>query len=274
MDQHGGIYTSLGNEAHPSQFHHSSLLANRDVAMAGEIEVRNGQVQYMSNQSGHYQPPDAMLEQAKNFLKNQGVDFSQARVEPTGFPPSTQPRLAPQAAPITPEGRPLVAPAVVDPNAPRTVATVADPAAPRAPVVDPAAPRIPAAAVDPAVARAAQIADVAGRVGRPLVVVGAAVDAYNLYNAENKVEEGSRIAGGWAGAWAGGTVGAKGGAIVGTFIGGPVGTVVGGVIGGVVGGVAGYLAGSEVGQAAYNVLKEPVGAIADGAKNVWNSIFG
>lgn len=274
MDQHGGIYPSLGTEAHPSQFHHSSLLASRDVAMAGEIEVRNGQLRYISNQSGHYQPPNAMLEQGNNFLKAQGVDFSQATVEPSRFPPSTKPRLAPQAAPITPEGRPVVTPPVVDPNAPRTAAPVVDPAAPRVSGVDPAAPRVPVGAVDPAVARATQIADVAGKVGRPLVVVGAAVDAYNLYHAENKVEEGSRIAGGWAGAWAGGAMGAKGGAVVGTFIGGPVGTVVGGIVGGVVGGVAGYLAGTEVGQAAYNVLKEPVGAAIDGVKSAWNSLFG
>lgn len=282
MDQHGNLYTSLGREARPSQFHHSSLLAGHDVSMAGEIEVRNGQLKFISNVSGHYQPPGSLLTQAETHLRGQGVDFSQATVEPSRFPPSTEPRVAPRVAPMTPEGRPVVAPTVVDPTAPRTTAPV-DPAAPRAPVVDPAVPRLPA--VDPAVARATQIADVAGKVGRPLIVVGVAVDAYNLYTAENKVEAGSSIAGGWAGAWAGGTLGAKGGAVIGTFIGGPVGTVVGGVVGGVAGGVVGYIAGSELGKAAYNALKEPVGAvidagkevvggIADGAKKAWNSIFG
>lgn len=283
MDQHGNMYTSLGHEARPTQFHHSSLLAGRDVAMAGEIQVKNGQLTYMTNQSGHYQPPNNLLTQAETHLKAQGLDFSKATVEPSPFRPSTEPRLAPRPAPMTAEGKPFVGP-VVDPAAPKAP-VVADPAAPKAPVVDPVAPKTTVPTIDPAVARASQIADVAGKVGRPLIVVGAAVDAYNLYNAENKVEEGSRIAGGWAGAWAGGTLGAKGGAIVGTFIGGPVGTVVGGIVGGVVGGVVGYVAGSEVGKAAYDLLKEPVGAvidtgkqvvgdIADGAKKVWNSIFG
>lgn len=283
MDQHGNIYTSLGHEAKPSYFHHSSLLGGRDVAMAGEIDVRNGQLKFMSNQSGHYQPPNNLLTQAETHLKAQGLDFSQATVEPSRFPPSTAPRVDPRVAPMTAEGKPFVGP-VADPVT-ATPTTAVDPAAPKTAAVDPAAPRTNVPHVDPAVARASQIADVAGKVGRPLVVVGAAVDAYNLYNADNKVEEGSRIAGGWAGAWAGGTLGAKGGAVVGTFIGGPVGTVVGGIVGGVVGGVVGYVAGSELGKAAYDVLKEPVGAvidagkevvggIADGAKKVWNSIFG
>jgi len=282
MDQHGNIYTSLGHEARPSHFHHSSLLAGHDVAMAGEIEVRNGQLKFINNQSGHYQPPNNLLTQAETHLKAQGLDFSQATVEQSRFPTSTEPRVAPRTAPMTAEGKPFVGP-VVDPVT--TPNTAVDPAAPRTGAVDPAAPRTAVPHVDPSVARAAQIADVAGKVGRPLIVVGAAVDAYNLYNAENKVEEGSRIAGGWAGAWAGGTLGAKGGAVVGTFIGGPVGTVVGGIVGGVVGGVVGYVAGSELGKAAYDALKEPVGAvidagkqvvgdIADGAKKVWNSIFG
>ncbi|HJR74317.1 MAG TPA: hypothetical protein VJ806_11835 [Luteimonas sp.] len=283
MDQHGNIYTSLGHEAHPGKFHHSSLLAGHDVAMAGELEVKNGQLKFMNNQSGHYQPPNNLLTQAQTQLKAQGLDFSQASVEPSRFAASTEPRMAPRAAPMTPEGKPFVGP-VVDPAAPKAP-VVADPAAPKAPVVDPVAPKTTVPTIDPAVTRASQIADVAGKVGRPLIVVGAAVDAYNLYNADNKVEEGSRIAGGWAGAWAGGTLGAKGGAVVGTFIGGPVGTVVGGIVGGVVGGVVGYIAGSEVGKAAYDALKEPVGAvidtgkqvvsdIADGAKKAWNSIFG
>lgn len=283
MDQHGNIYTSLGNEARPSHFHHSSLLGGRDVAMAGEIEVRNGQLKFINNQSGHYQPPNNLLAQAETHLKAQGLDFSQATVEPSRFPASTAPRVDPRVAPMTAEGKPFVGP-VVDPVT-TSPTTAVDPAAPRTGAVDPVAPRTAVPHFDPAVARATQIADVAGKVGRPLIVVGAAVDAYNLYNAENKVEEGSRIAGGWAGAWAGGTLGAKGGAIVGTFIGGPVGTVVGGIVGGVVGGVVGYIAGSELGQAAYDLLKEPVGEvieagkeivsdIADGAKKVWNSIFG
>lgn len=65
---------------------------------------------------------------------------------------------------------------------------------------------------------------------------------------------GATVAGAAAGAWGG----AKVGAAIGAF-GGPVGIAVGGIVGGVVGGFVGGGAGA---------------AIADGAKKLWNGLFG
>lgn len=266
MDQHGNMYASMGaDRPGVGKFHHSSLLAGHDVSMAGEIRVENGQLKSMTNASGHYAPSEQMLARAESHLKGQGLDFSQASVTPSGFAQDTRPRVEPRPAPMTADGRPAATAPSIDPAATRP--TLVDPAnVAKTPPMPEAVTAPKVAAVDPAVARAAQIADIAGKVGRPLLVVGAAIDTYNLVTSDNKVETGSRIAGGWAGAWGG----AQAGAAIGTFVGGPIGTVVGGVVGG----VAGYMVGSEVGQAAYDALKEPVGTAVEGVKDAWNSIFG
>lgn len=52
-------------------YHHSSLLAGQPVACAGEIEVVNGFVTWLSNKSGHYAPdPDHLLQILHQLQKN------------------------------------------------------------------------------------------------------------------------------------------------------------------------------------------------------------
>lgn len=71
MDHDGKMYASLYTE--PGKFHHSSFLAGRPVAAAGEIEVRNGEVVYLSRKSGHYRPSEAQLSQVAQNLSAHGI---------------------------------------------------------------------------------------------------------------------------------------------------------------------------------------------------------
>lgn len=73
------------------------------------------------------------------------------------------------------------------------------------------------------------------------------------------------------GAVVGGLVGAKYGAIAGSFI--PI-PVVGTVGGALVGGAIGAFIGSKAGKAVGTALKEAGSTVVDGAKKVWNGLFG
>ncbi len=88
-------------------------------------------------------------------------------------------------------------------------------------------------------------------VGKVALPVAVAVDAYSIYNSDNKPKEVSRVVGGWTGALAGGEVGAAAGTMV--FPG--IGTAVGGFVGGIAGSVGGYFVGSSIGTSVYNFFK-------------------
>ncbi|MGB3082400.1 MAG: hypothetical protein WBB86_05385, partial [Candidatus Omnitrophota bacterium] len=103
----------------------------------------------------------------------------------------------------------------------------------------------------------------------PLMVIGIALDAKDLYDAhqKDKLEGGHRnltaTSGRVAGAWAGAAIGAKGGAMAGAAIGalfGGVGAVpgaiIGGILGGIIGGVAGSMGGEYVATKAYDKATE------------------
>ncbi len=95
----------------------------------------------------------------------------------------------------------------------------------------------------------------AKHLGKGLVVVGIAADAYDLktsYDADKARGDGrytetkkavGRVAGGWSGAIGG----AAAGAAIGSIVPG-VGTAIGGLVGGVVGGIGGSIGGSKLGE--------------------------
>ncbi|WP_134768551.1 hypothetical protein [Nocardioides sp. 1609] len=60
------------------KYHHSSLLAGEDVAMAGEIRVENGVIKEMSAKSGHYRPKRENCVQFLHWLEKDGIplDFA------------------------------------------------------------------------------------------------------------------------------------------------------------------------------------------------------
>jgi hypothetical protein len=71
MDLSGRLYVSSIQQ--PGLFNHSSLLAGRSVICAGEIIIIDGKIKYISNRSGHYQPPDKTLNIAIDKLREKGV---------------------------------------------------------------------------------------------------------------------------------------------------------------------------------------------------------
>ena len=93
---------------------------------------------------------------------------------------------------------------------------------------------------------------------RGAMFVGAGMDAFSVGSEAhqsmqtgdwgNTIDEGARVAGGWAGAYAGAKTLGTLGAGLGTMVAPGMGTVVGGAIGGFLGGMAGYLGGSALGQ--------------------------
>ena len=114
------------------------------------------------------------------------------------------------------------------------------------------------AVTSPATAKVAGALKGLKPMARGAMVVGAGMDAFSVGNEarqsmdsgnwDNTIDEGARVAGGWAGAYAG----AKGmgalGAGIGTMIAPGMGTIIGGALGGFLGGVGGYMGGSALGQ--------------------------
>ncbi|MGF6851224.1 hypothetical protein [Paraburkholderia sp. CI3] len=75
MSYDGEVYVSCNHK--PGQFHHSSFLAGKPVAAAGEIQVEHGEVKLVNRMSGHYQPTAEQLNQFVDHLHAQGVhDFT------------------------------------------------------------------------------------------------------------------------------------------------------------------------------------------------------
>jgi hypothetical protein len=71
MDGSGNVYATLDQQV--GHIHHSSLLGGQPVVGAGEIEVRDGQLVAMTDQSGHYRPEGYMNDQVLRSLRDQGV---------------------------------------------------------------------------------------------------------------------------------------------------------------------------------------------------------
>lgn len=88
MDQHGDIFASQHQiEGH---FHHSSFLGGEPVGAAGELGAKDGKVQLISNNSGHYRPTKT---DAYNFIKHlyndKGAFFDRENLDVKFDPRST-----------------------------------------------------------------------------------------------------------------------------------------------------------------------------------------
>jgi hypothetical protein len=73
MSAEGNIYAGGHAVGHR---HHSSFLAGGAVAGAGEMEVHNGRLLWISNKSGHYRPDFFMLFQVLEELRSAGVPMN------------------------------------------------------------------------------------------------------------------------------------------------------------------------------------------------------
>ena len=77
MDESGGIYAADGmaewQKDYTQHFHHSSLAQGKGVAGAGELEIDEGHIRTISDQSGHYQPKAEQTLQVVQQLESQGA---------------------------------------------------------------------------------------------------------------------------------------------------------------------------------------------------------
>lgn len=79
MAPDGTLYGALSHNV--GRFHHSSFLAGGPVAGAGELVVKEGVLQTLSDRSGHYSPDAPYTAQALDRLQRMGVDLSNVTVE-------------------------------------------------------------------------------------------------------------------------------------------------------------------------------------------------
>jgi hypothetical protein len=78
MDEYGNIYASKMQAV--GEFHHSSFLAGKPVAAAGEISIENGVVKEITRRSGHYMPSEKHLNQFVTELRSQGVGTETVKI--------------------------------------------------------------------------------------------------------------------------------------------------------------------------------------------------
>ena len=76
MDEFGNFY--IGDDK--KVIHHSSFLEGGPVASAGHIVIQKGKVLSISNESGHYKPPEAIFQQAVTELKAKGISGFESKV--------------------------------------------------------------------------------------------------------------------------------------------------------------------------------------------------
>ena len=79
MDEKGTFYATLDHEI--GRIHHSSLLAGRPVAFAGEAGFEDGVLTFLNDHSGHYMPDRMFTGQAIDRLKKLGIDVSRVRLQ-------------------------------------------------------------------------------------------------------------------------------------------------------------------------------------------------
>jgi|GEM_PF-3781464 len=63
------------------RFHHSSFLAGQEVGGAGEMQVRDGQIELVSDASGHYRPGSKQMLQTVQELERKKVPVERMGVE-------------------------------------------------------------------------------------------------------------------------------------------------------------------------------------------------
>lgn len=88
MDQHGDIFAS--KHQIEGRFHHSSFLGGEPVGAAGELGVKDGKVQLISNNSGHYQPTKTnTYDFIKHLYNDKGAFFDRDNLQVKFDPRST-----------------------------------------------------------------------------------------------------------------------------------------------------------------------------------------
>jgi len=70
----------IGNFGAMSKTYHSTFMAGRPIQCAGTLQIENGCVIYIKNDSGHYKPVDQSLVKVLLFLQMHGLDTGRITV--------------------------------------------------------------------------------------------------------------------------------------------------------------------------------------------------
>jgi hypothetical protein len=84
MDKYGSLYAPYDDHViglGGRYLNHTTILAGNDVVCAGMIKVIQGQLTFISNNSGHYKPTIDNLRSCVEFLEEDDVDLSQTAIE-------------------------------------------------------------------------------------------------------------------------------------------------------------------------------------------------
>jgi hypothetical protein len=79
MDENGNLFASTYQ--HAGDFHHSSFFSGGDVAAAGELVVKDGKIEIVTDRSGHYLPSNSRTQQMLDQLASQGIDMRDVIVD-------------------------------------------------------------------------------------------------------------------------------------------------------------------------------------------------
>ena len=82
MSEDGSLFINANHWTPPTgSMHHSSFLSGSPVACAGKIEVSQGVVTSLTNESGHYVPQEKHLKQVIDRFRRSGIYLSDDVVE-------------------------------------------------------------------------------------------------------------------------------------------------------------------------------------------------
>jgi hypothetical protein len=79
MDKDGNIFASTYQRV--GDFHHSSFFSGQEVAAAGELVVKDGKIEIVTDRSGHYLPERSRTQQMLDQLTSQGIDMTDVIVD-------------------------------------------------------------------------------------------------------------------------------------------------------------------------------------------------
>ncbi len=76
VDKYGNLFTKAINGFNGTYFNHSSFCAGREIICAGTIVCIEGELKFISTNSGHYKPPPPQLQLYLAALAEEDVDLS------------------------------------------------------------------------------------------------------------------------------------------------------------------------------------------------------
>ena len=79
MNKYGDIFALMYKQKYKNVYKHPSLSNNQEIASAGEFKIKEGEIIYINNRSGHYEPDTIHLTQFLHEL-SLNIDISKIKI--------------------------------------------------------------------------------------------------------------------------------------------------------------------------------------------------